>query len=719
MKNKSLKVKLLLIMSAVTVALSLCAFLVMNTMSSKWETQTTADFTNNAVSISDSIEAQFFERYGDVQAFALNPIVKNFDAKTSDVLDQMVALYGIYDLIVVLDANGNFKYSNTKTVDNRKVDIQNLKSYDFKAESWFKAAINGEFSDDKDNAISGTHVEAVSSESLLEKAFGKKQKVSSFTTTIKDESGKVVGVISNKANLKWIGYDVENKYKDLDSIGLHTADFTILNKDGSVIFALDPAENKTQAASGPQEESNLINEKFEPALLAAKGQHGAGFYDRENIPHVIGYAPVDGNKSVKSLGWTVLVGVQKSEIMASLVKIKTQFTIILFIVSILTFLASWVFSEKLSKSILKQVTELDKNSLELLAASQKIASSSTELSQSSTEQAAALQETMAAVDQISATVQKNADSAKQSKHVSQQSQEAAHRGKDRVDTMMNSMQLISSANDRIASEVEQSHKQFSEIVRLFNDIGNKTKAINEIVFQTKLLSFNASVEAARAGEYGKGFAVVAEEVGNLAQMSGAAAKDISEMLESSTKKVDEILKNTQTQVSQIINNSKEKVTQGLSTAEQCADALSEILKNVSDVDTLISEISIASQEQSQGVQEISKAIGQLDIVTQQNNAVAIESSSSAESIHLQADRLKHVIGDLNVIVKGTNQIESSATHAVNDKTISSANTTSSKSESTVIQFKPKIKSTLPSAQDTKKIAVGDITNSNDPRFEDI
>lgn len=102
--------------------------------------------------------------------------------------------------------------------------------------------------------------------------------------------------------------------------------------------------------------------------------------------------------------------------------------------------------------------------------------------------------------------------------------------------MIHSITEISESNDRIMSQVADGNRKISEIVQVISEIGNKTKVINDIVFQTKLLSFNASVEAARAGEHGKGFAVVAEEVGNLAQMSGNAAKEISDMLNGSVSR---------------------------------------------------------------------------------------------------------------------------------------------------------------------------------------
>src|SRR5262249_25320683 len=142
------------------------------------------------------------------------------------------------------------------------------------------------------------------------------------------------------------------------------------------------------------------------------------------------------------------------------------------------------------------------------------------LSSSTTEQAAALQETATSVDELSATISKNSENAQDSSETSRKSQGVASRGQDKMKEMAQAIVEIQGSTTEMAKQVEASNQEIGEITKVIHEIGNRTQVINDIVFQTKLLSFNASVEAARAGEHGKGFAVVAEEVGNLATMSG-------------------------------------------------------------------------------------------------------------------------------------------------------------------------------------------------------
>lgn len=282
----------------------------------------------------------------------------------------------------------------------------------------------------------------------------------------------------------------------------------------------------------------------------------------------------------------------------------------------------------------------------------KISSASTDLSASTSQQAAALQETTAAVEETSAMIGKNAENAKISTDVSRESESTVEKGRQAVEQMLHSIDDISSSNAEIMRQIEESNREISDIVKVIAEIGNKTKVINDIVFQTKLLSFNASVEAARAGEHGKGFAVVAEEVGNLAQMSGNAAKEISEMLEGSIKKVELIVHNTHTRVGNLVQIGKEKVGAGTVTAKRCSEILEEIVANVGRVGSLVSEISVASQEQAKGVSEINKAMSELDNVAQQNSVASQETSASAEELRSQVLEVREFIARLEQVLTG-------------------------------------------------------------------
>lgn len=170
---------------------------------------------------------------------------------------------------------------------------------------------------------------------------------------------------------------------------------------------------------------------------------------------------------------------------------------------------------------------------------------------------------------------------------------------------------------------------------MIRDIDTKTRVINDIVFQTKLLSFNASVEAARAGEHGKGFAVVAEEVGNLAQMSGTAAKEISSMLADNITQVEKMINNTRESVGRLIQENKNIIDRGSKKAVHCGEAFGQMKTEVDGIQSLISQITNATQEQARGIQEISKAIAQIDSGLSKNTKASSEVSAVSADLNHQ------------------------------------------------------------------------------------
>jgi len=235
------------------------------------------------------------------------------------------------------------------------------------------------------------------------------------------------------------------------------------------------------------------------------------------------------------------------------------------------------------------------------------------LSQSSTEAAASLEETVAALEEMTSMVQMNSDNAKQAAALSSTSRDAAETGEREIQSLIQSMTSIS-----------QSSRKIEEIISVIDDIA----------FQTNLLALNAAVEAARAGEQGKGFAVVAEAVRALAQRSAVAAKDITVLIKDS--------------VNQVADGSK--------IADKSGTVLSNIVSSVKKVADLNTEIAAASSEQTTGIQQISKAMNQLDQAAQANAASAEEIAATSGEINHLAANTQEMTGELNALVFGTRKV---------------------------------------------------------------
>lgn len=357
---------------------------------------------------------------------------------------------------------------------------------------------------------------------------------------------------------------------------------------------------------------------------------------------------------------------------------------------------------------------LGRSSDKVSSASTQIAATSEQLSQATQEQSASLQETSSSIEEISSMINSNNENAKQSSVMSGTSQKTAERGKLAIDQMLTSIQEISESNNGIMNQITETNKEFEGIVKIINEIDSKTRVINDIVFQTKLLSFNASVEAARAGEHGKGFAVVAEEVGNLAAMSGSAALEIRKLLEESTRTVEEIVKNSKTKIGSLVLVGKEKVDTGKSVANECQLVLEEILTSVNSVSKMVTDISAASEEQSQGVREITKAIAQLDQVTQQNSVSSAESANAAGSLSIQAEELNGLVIELLATINGGTKTTTAATTKLSEKklVVKERAVKSSSSASNL----PEVKK-LSDARLSKE--VNEIPSNEDKRFMEI
>lgn len=219
------------------------------------------------------------------------------------------------------------------------------------------------------------------------------------------------------------------------------------------------------------------------------------------------------------------------------------------------------------------------------------------LSQRTEESAASLEQTAASMEQITATVRLNAGNAHQAHQLSTRVSETAHRGADVVNQVVEKMQ-----------DITQSSQKIGDILGMIDDIA----------FQTNILALNASVEAARAGEQGRGFSVVANEVRSLAQRSANAAKEIR----------------------QLIVASQTQVADGSKMASRAGNAMNEIYAEVSQVSVLMKEISVASDEQSRGIEQINVAVTQMDEVAQQNAALVEQATSATHALEEQSARLQ-------------------------------------------------------------------------------
>ncbi|MCA8429975.1 methyl-accepting chemotaxis protein [Burkholderia seminalis] len=252
---------------------------------------------------------------------------------------------------------------------------------------------------------------------------------------------------------------------------------------------------------------------------------------------------------------------------------------------------------KMQRGLVDTVRTVRGGSESIATAARQIAAGNIDLSSRTEEQAAALQETASSMEQLTGTVKQNADNARQASALAANASEIANKGNTVVGQVVGTM-----------GEINDSSAKIADIIAI----------IEGIAFQTNILALNAAVEAARAGEEGRGFAVVAGEVRSLAQRSSSAAKEIKALIDASV----------------------ERIRTGSTLVDEAGRTMSDVIGAVQRVTDIMGEIAAASEEQSGGIDQVARAVAQMDEVTQQNAALVEEAAAAAQSLDEQAGRLR-------------------------------------------------------------------------------
>lgn len=274
------------------------------------------------------------------------------------------------------------------------------------------------------------------------------------------------------------------------------------------------------------------------------------------------------------------------------------------------------------------------------------------LSTSSSKQQNTVESTKDYVKKVQKITLNNVKEAESSLALSEQSDAASEDGRNALRDLQIAIEKIDTTNSKLIKHIEKSHEEFDQVVEVINSIEEKTKIINEIVFQTKILSFNASIEAARAGEHGKGFSVVAEEIGVLAGVSGNASREISELILESSQKVDQLLKHTQGEITEVIKEGRITLDQGTLTAFNCSAALDKVIKLSQKVNDTIEKIAVSSREQHKGIEEVQKSFQLMNDATKDNLEALNISLSNSETLTQKSIEIERTADNLLRIING-------------------------------------------------------------------
>lgn len=274
-----------------------------------------------------------------------------------------------------------------------------------------------------------------------------------------------------------------------------------------------------------------------------------------------------------------------------------------------------------------RLTDVAQNVLKI---SSDASASSSRLASASGQQASAVTESVSSMEEMKSMLGHTVHHSSEALRSSEESFREAADGKQVIDDLRLAMR-----------DIERAYAQLEEVNQIVSSIRSKTNIINDIVFKTQLLSFNASIEAARAGQHGRGFSVVAAEVGKLAEMSGVAAQEIGKLLDSSSHKVSDIVQST-----------KAKVGSANQMSEKCATVFERITNRAGEVKSMVDAITSAASEQESGIQQVGTAMAEMKESADQNDRMAHDISGLSDSLREQSQTLASTVDRLENLVHG-------------------------------------------------------------------
>lgn len=317
----------------------------------------------------------------------------------------------------------------------------------------------------------------------------------------------------------------------------------------------------------------------------------------------------------------------------------------LFLLSLSMFFNFLFLSKR--KKVKNYFIKLDETIFDLIGSAEQLSSVGRDIDKTSNEQITNLSITAQSSRDIGLMVNKTNDHTMILVKESNNLKELSQVGERTINELVQGSLKLNEGSKNFKSQMEASMLQLTQALEIINVVSEKTKIINDIVFQTKLLSFNASVEAARAGEHGKGFAVVAEEVGKLAQMSGRASNEIHAIVEESVRSVNTAIQLAQKQIDQLTKEMTTKSDEGFQQSKKCEEIFLKINQSIDETNVMFEEIAKSTKEQSSRVSELDHAVLKMKEVTNQNRLLA---SQLVEHSHIFEEQMT-AINQTNINIK--------------------------------------------------------------------
>jgi methyl-accepting chemotaxis protein len=603
----------------------------------------------------DKIDRNLFERYGDVQAFAFNPMARGTPEEMTEAANYYTQAYGCYDLMVVADAGGKVVAVNTTGYDGKPLNTKPLLGRDVRGEDWFRACSAAGWKRDE-SFTRDLHEDAFTAE-----VFRSRGLVLNFSAPVYDASGKVIGVWSNRVSWDRTVGQIMKELRDTEKAGGRELETQVLARSGLLLDDADPAAILKY---------NLKEAGLKAAEAGAAGRNGYEVepHKRRNVEQLNGYAASKGFGPYKGFGWAVLVREDSAQAYSVSNSIRILLLVVAGVVTVALFAGGFFLASAIVKPIratteavqalakgdfTHQVTVSTADEVGQLGAA---TNESITLLRTSREQNAAaeqreklrMRQLRTVFDKVAADADGMLSAGKEMSAVSHQMSAAAEETSAQSNVVSSAAEEVSASVNTVVTAVDEMNASIKEIAKNAHDaarivntavdvagqtnatitklgassaeIGQVIKVITSIAQQTNLLALNATIEAARAGEAGKGFAVVANEVKELAKETAKATEDISQKIEaiqrdtggavSAIAQITDIIH----QISGITTTIASAVEEQTATTNEISRNVGEAARGASEIAQNITSVAQAAGETASGSSEVQRVSEQLSVM---------------------------------------------------------------------------------------------------------
>ncbi len=609
--------------------------------------------------LNGTVSELFFAHYNNIVAFARNQAFSedgHEDKNTMDfVLNELVTLFPYLDYISLVDLEGNLLSTSTINSKGKNLNAKFMATEDFKKYDWYQDIIDKKYVEDFKKGIFGGYVSEIRSDEIAKKMYGDERRGQFFGNLIEDDMGDPVAVLVGFSGIRWVENELASLHHSLSSNGMKSAEIYLVDGKGKILTSYKTKQGGKKPEFVREYKKSLFDSNRE-FIKQLKDKKKTALVDKdlfdEGKETLYAFGPIKNKRFLDQMNWSLVMGLNPAEAFSEILDLQKLFFSTIAIMLVICIVVSIFIVGNLNKQLMQVIAGLRSSADRTYKFVSELNGMSSKVNDMSSSQASAIQETASTLDEVSQMVKMSADNAGKSVGISSEAESNANSGRKIVDQVLEAMNDIKGSNEEILETTAEGNRKINEIVSVIDAISEKTKVINDIVFQTKLLSFNASVESARAGEHGKGFAVVAEEVGNLAQMSGKAAEEISQILGESVQKVEKIVVENQSAIEKIMDKSKETIEEGIRISGECTIALGEIVDGVKVVNQMSNEISSATKEQDIGISNITEAMNMLRDGTNENTRIASQTLNCSKDLDHETNYLKDVITTLELEITG-------------------------------------------------------------------